>query len=135
MRRMSTAAAQAPPGLLTRAINGMFFTRAGQTTLGLTGGGLVLSFQVMADSTDFFEETFITTKDPDAIVDFYSTEDFLQILGIFPFAIHAILAGVEWDAKAEQPNTVWNMMRISFDITEKEEQINGQDVVTFFNKR
>ena len=44
-------------------------------------------------------------------------------------------AGVEWDAKEEMTNTVWNTMRISFDITEKEERINGADVVTFFNKR
>jgi len=113
----------------------LFTTPTGLAGLGLTGGTLVYSFNSLADSKDFFYQKFITNKDPDAIVDFYSTEDFLQILGIFPFATHAILAGVVWDEKAEQTNTVWNMMRISFDITEKEEEIDGKDVVTFFNKR
>ena len=98
----------------------LFTTPTGLAGLGLTGGTLVYSFNSLADSKDFFYQKFITNKDPDAIVDFYSTEDFLQILGIFPFATHAILAGVVWDEKAEQTNTVWNMMRISFDITEKE---------------
>ena len=60
------------------------------------------------------------------MVDFYSTEDFLQVLGVFPFAIHVILAGVEWSTACENTMTVWNAMRISFDITEKEEELNGQ---------
>ena len=65
----------------------------------------------------------VKNKDPDALVDFYSTEDFLQILGVFPFAIHLILAGVEWRTDCENTMTVWNTMRISFDITEKEEEV------------
>lgn len=77
-----------------------------------------------------FKHKFTTKKDPDAVVDFYSTEDFLQILGVqppaadgppsaratrlrdpdaapptpagvFPIAIHFVLAGVNWDPKAE----------------------------------
>lgn len=80
-------------------------------------------------------DKFKTTKDPDAVADFYSTEDFLQILGIFPMAIHFVLAGVEWDTKREQVMNVWNAMQISFDITEKEEVVDGKDVVTMFNKR
>ena len=108
---------------------------AGLLTLGSTGATLVASFQYMAEEKDWFEYTFKTTKDTDAIVDFYSTEDFLQILGIFPIAIHTILAGVEWDTKAECTMDVWNTMRISFDITEKEEQIGDETVVTRFNKR
>lgn len=103
--------------------------------LGLAGAGTAASFVVYADAPDFFKYSFKTTKDPDAIVDFYSTEDFLQVLGIFPFAISFILAGVEWDTKRENTNCVYNTMAISFDITEKEEEIDGKDVVTFFNKR
>ena len=103
--------------------------------IGTAGVGLLASFQFNADSHDFFKHTFKTTKDPDAIVDFYSTEDFLQILGVFPLAIHFVLAGVNWDTKAENTMAVWNVMQISFDITEKEEQIDGKDVVTLFNKR
>ena len=104
-------------------------------TVGLTGASAVVSFQVQADSKDFFHHKFKTKKNPDAIVDFYSTEDFLQILGIFPMAIHFVLAGVDWDQNRENTMAVWNSMQISFDITEKEETIDGEDVVTFFNKR
>jgi len=109
----------------------------GLVTIGTTGTCLLASFQVMADEKDFFHGSFITTKDPDAIVDFYSTEDFLQILGVVPLGIQLILAGVEWDNKSENTMDVWNTMRISFDITEKEEPIgpDGENVVTFFNKR
>ena len=106
-----------------------------QLSLGSTALGVVGSFQYQPKVEDFFHQTFITRKDPDAVVDFYSTEDFLQILGVFPLAIHFVLAGVDWDTKRENTMDVWGSMQISFDITEKEEEINGKDVVTFFNKR
>merc|ERR1719353_1584802 len=84
---------------------------------------------------DFFEHKFVTAKDPDAIVDFYSTEDFLQILGVFPMAIHFVLAGVEWDLERENTMAVHNAMEISFEITEKEEETeSGEKVVAFFQK-
>jgi hypothetical protein len=85
---------------------------------------------------EFFEHKFITNKDPDAIVDFYSTEDFLQILGVFPFAIHFVLAGVEWETDRENTMSVHNAMEISFEITEREEETaDGEKVVAFFQKR
>ena len=55
----------------------------------------------MLTGEEFFEHKFVTKKDPDDIADFYSTEDFLQILGLFPFAIHFVLSGVEWDLERE----------------------------------
>ena len=113
----------------------LFTTPQGLAGVGTVGACAVASFQVEADSRDFFHHTFKTTKDPDAISDFYSTEDFLQILGIFPMAIHFVLAGVDWDTKRENTMDVWNCMQISFDITEKEETIDGETVVSFFNKR
>jgi len=85
---------------------------------------------------EFFEHKFVTTKDPDAIVDFYSTEDFLQILGIFPMAIHFVLSGVQWDTEKENTMTVHNAMEISFTLTEREEETeDGEKVVAFFQKR
>jgi len=84
---------------------------------------------------DFFEHKFITSKKPDDIVDFYSTEDFLQILGVFPIAIHFVLAGVEWDLERENTMAVHNAMEISFKLTEREEQTaDGETVVAFFQK-
>jgi len=110
-------------------------SKLGMATIGSTGIATFCSLQYYAKISDFFEYSFVTRKDPDAIVDFYSTEDFLQILGVVPLGLHLILAGVEWDTKAENTMSVWNTMQISFDITEKEEEIDGKDVVTFFNKR
>ena len=81
---------------------------------------------------DFFEHKFITNKDPDAIVDFYSTEDFLQILGVFPLAIHFVLAGVEWDLERENTMKVYDSMEISFTL---EEQEADDGTVGFFQKR
>ncbi len=70
------------------------------------------------------------------IVDFYSTEDFLQILGVFPMAIHFVLAGVEWDLERENTMSVHNSMEISFELTEREEETpDGETVVAFFQKR
>ena len=130
----SEAAAAETPGFLRRVLN-----KATEPfwlgCIGAAGVGLVASFQITADCSDFFKYSFITTKDTDAIVDFYSTEDFLQILGVVPWGLHFVLAGVEWDTKAENTMAVWNVMQISFDITEKEETIDGKDVVTLFNKR
>jgi len=114
---------------------GLVTSRGGQLTIASSGACLLASFQMNADEKDFFSYEFTTRKKPDAIVDFYSTEEFLQVLGVIPFATHMILAGVVWDENEENTNTVWNTMRISFDITEKEEEIDGADVVTFFNKR
>merc|ERR1719201_1394913 len=67
--------------------------------------------------------------------DFYSTEDFLQILGIFSFAIHFVLAGVEWDTEKENTMKVHNAMEISFELQEREETLDsGDTVVAFFQK-
>lgn len=83
----------------------------------------------------FFEHKFITTKSPDDIVDFYSTEDFLQILGIFPMALNFVLSGVQWDLEKENTMTVHNAMEISFTLTEREETTeSGDTVVAFFQK-
>jgi len=98
-------------------------------------GGVLVGMPVMTGD-DFFEHKFITNKNPDDICDFYSTEDFLQILGIFSFAIHFVLSGVQWDTNKENTMTVHNAMEISFEITEKEEETDdGEKVVAFFQKR
>ena len=89
----------------------------------------------MLTGEDFFEHKFVTDKDPDAIVDFYSTEDFLQILGVFPLAIHFVLSGVEWDLNKENTMSVYNSMEISFVLQEREEETpEGEKVVAFFQK-
>lgn len=110
----------------------LFTTPTGILTL---GGVAAVNYglqEQFGTAQDFFHHEFTTTKDPDAVQDFYSTEDFLQILGIFPLAIHFVLAGVEWDTDTENSMDVWNSMQISFDITERE---NDQGEVSLFNKR
>jgi len=114
-------------------------TLATNTVLTKTGAAFVagaIAASPCLTGEDFFEHKFITKKDPDHVVDFYSTEDFLQILGIFPMAIHFVLAGVEWDLEKENTMSVHNAMEISFTIEEKEEELaDGQKVVAFFQKR
>jgi len=95
-----------------------------------------LSAMPVMGGDDFFEHKFITDKAADDVVDFYSTEDFLQILGVFPMAIHFVLAGVQWDTSKENTMDVYNAMEISFEITEREETTeNGDTVVAWFQKR
>lgn len=114
----------------------LFTTAPGIATLAAGGIGNVVLQQQFGTGKDFFHHKFTTTKNPDKIVDFYSTEEFLQILGIFPLAINFVLAGVVWSTNTDNKNTVWNMMEISFDITEREMQTeDGKTVVAFFNKR
>jgi hypothetical protein len=122
--------------LLGRVGRRLFTTAPGIATLAGAGTGAVLLQQQYGSADDFFHHKFTTTKDPDKIVDFYSTEEFLQILGVFPFAITFVLAGVEWATDVDNVNTVWNSIQISFDITEREvETESGETVVGFFNKR
>jgi len=117
----------------------LFTTPAGLLTLGGTGtaGILAQTYIVPPEGKkNFFHHSFVTRKPHEPVVDFYSTEEFLQILGIFPFAIHFILAGVEWDSTRDNAMNVYNSMEISFDITEKEiTTASGEKVVAFFNKR
>jgi hypothetical protein len=99
------------------------------------GAGIIVGMPVMTGE-EFFEHKFMTTKSPDDVADFYSTEDFLQILGVFPMAIHFVLAGVEWDTEKENTMSVHNAMEISFTIEEREEETaSGDKVVAFFQKR
>lgn len=96
--------------------------------------GFVVGMPVLTGE-EFFEHKFLTKKNPDDVVDFYSTEDFLQILGVFPIAIHFVLAGVEWDVERENTMQVHNCMEISFELTEREEETeSGETVVAFFQK-
>lgn len=95
-----------------------------------------LAAMPMMTGDDFFEHKFVTRKAPDDIIDFYSTEDFLQIIGVFPFAIQFVLAGVEWDTEKENTMAVHHSMEISFEMTEREEETpEGEKVVAFFQKR
>ena len=130
-----------PSAMFFRRLAGVGY-RVATSPLGIfTGGGAIVggiaAQPYLGNQKDFFSHKFIVEKgkDPDAIVDFYSTEEFLQILGIFPFAISFVLAGVKWEEERENAMNVWNMMNISFDITDKEEEIDGETVTTYFNKR
>lgn len=82
----------------------------------------------MVEGEEFFQHSFVTDKKVDDIQDFYSTEDFLQILGVFPLAISFVLSGVEWDLERENTMAVHNAMEISFTLEENED-------TGFFQKR
>ena len=46
---------------------------------------------------DFFDYRFITNKDPDALADFYGTEDFMQMYCVFPFMEEMMMRGSHFD--------------------------------------
>ena len=87
----------------------LFTTGPGLATLATAGVGSIALQSQFGTGKDFFHHKFTTTKNADKIVDFYSTEEFLQILGIFNFATNFVLAGVVWATDTDQKNTVWNM--------------------------
>ena len=107
-----------PSAMFLRRLAGVGY-RVATSPLGIFAGGSAVVGGIAAqpylgNQKDFFSHKFIVEKgkDPDAIVDFYSTEEFLQILGIFPFAISFVLAGVKWEEERENAMNVWNMMNI-----------------------
>jgi len=131
------AAAMRSIGRLGRFGTRLVTSPAGLGTIGSVGAfGVYGQYQGWGECKDFFEHSFITRKNPDPVVDFYSTEEFLQVLGIFPIAIHFILAGVTWREDRENAMDVYGSMLIQFDITEKTVKTDdGKEVVGFFNKR
>jgi len=132
-RTFTTMRARMPttvPAIFTKAKDAIL----SKTTAAFLGGALVATPVLTGE--DFFEHKFISAKNPDDIVDFYSTEDFLCILGVFPIALKFVLAGVEWDTERDNTMSVHNAMEISFELTEREEQTeSGEKVVAFFQKR
>jgi len=127
-------------GRLGRLGTKLFTTPQGMLTLGgVASVGVAGQYAGLGDDKNFFEYSFNcegSKKKADAIVDFYSTEEFLQVLGIFPFAIHFILAGVTWKEDRDNAMDVYGSMLIQFDITEKEVKTeSGETVTAFFNKR
>lgn len=91
----------------------LFTTGPGLATLAGVGAGSVALQGQFGTGKDFFHHKFTTTKNPDKIVDFYSTEEFLQILGIFNFATNFVLAGVVWATDTDQKNTVRQHSRLN----------------------
>eukprot|EP00966_Prymnesium_polylepis_P122532 2832933-Prymnesium_polylepis.1 len=54
---------------------------------------------------DFFDGKFVTSKDPDAVAEFYQAEDLLQIISIHPFIFNIVMGQVEADAEVPTEET------------------------------
>lgn len=138
-QRITAASARAPRTFARGMVSARSFARDyvfTKASAGFVAGAV--TFMPMLTGEDFFEHKFVvnSSKKADDIIDFYSTEDFLQILGIFPFAIHFVISGVQWDTEKENTMTVHNAMEISFTLEEREEETaSGEKVVAFFQKR
>jgi hypothetical protein len=92
---------------------------------------------------DFFDGRYITKKDPDDIAEFYTAEDLLKIISIFPFIFEQVMNKVipdEHEATKETAllsvgethfNTKFVGMEVSFEITEHEEEKDDGEAKLF----
>ena len=121
-RRLSTSPtmlgrlASVPRFLLTKP--------AGWVTMASAGLDWAVMQHKFGCSDNFFEGTFVTDKDPDAVVDFYSAEELLKIIAIFPFAFDFVMAGVKWDTDAPTEEG----MLLSLDESHMQVQLVGMEV-------
>jgi hypothetical protein len=122
-------------------------TPAGWVTMSGAGLGWAVMQHKFGCSDNFFEGRFVTDKDPDAVVDFYSAEELLKIIAIFPFAFDFVMAGVKWDTEApteegmllslDESHMLVQLvgMEVSFEIIETEiETADGETVVASFSR-
>jgi hypothetical protein len=101
-----------------------------------------------------FEETFITKKDPEALVEFYEAEELLHIIAVHPIFFDLFMCKVDFDT-AEMTSTTALLptkeaegtagveaevhlnvktlgMEVSFEIIKVEDEIEGEEVMTHF---
>jgi len=93
------------------------------------------------EGTNVFEHKFTTTKKPEDLSDFYGTEDFMEIFSIFPFVVHLMMRGAEFDDEG----TIHTHgllgsgeLEVSIDFSEEEIDTTGDgkpDTIAWFNKR
>ena len=111
----------------------------------LAGGGCATAQWCYGDSDqDFFEARFKTNKDPDDLAEFYQAEDLLKIIAVFPFLFDLFMDKVEPDTEVPTEETALLSldetrfrvrllgMDVSFEITQQEEEIDGETKPTSF---
>lgn len=82
---------------------------------------------------DFFDYRFITNKDPDALADFYGTEDFMQMYCVFPFMEEMMMRGSHFDDEGVvHTYGISGNMLVAMEFADDEDE-DGNTV--FFNKR
>lgn len=118
----------------------------------LFGGSVTLQYYI-GSSDDFFYGSFITNKDPaeypdlaDALAEFYQAEDLLKIIAIHPIIFDIFMNKVEPDAsETDEHNQLLSVeetrfkvkslgMDVSFEIIQTEEEIDGEDKLTTFQR-
>ena len=139
-RRMSaTAAPASSSGFMKRLA-----TPSGFAAVGIGFYGWLLLDWKFGEAEDFFDGRFITEKDPEALVDFYSAEELLKIIAILPIFFDFVMGGVEWDTEAPEEKTMllsldeshmnvkYVGMEVSFEIIEEEDE--DEDIVVSFSR-
>ena len=91
-----------------------------------------------------FEATFVTSKDPDDIIEFYQAEDLLKVFTMsVPGAFEFIMSGTRFDEEAKEGwdatvHTTFGgvqLMETCFALSEEEEETDdGETVVGYFNR-
>lgn len=95
----------------------------------------------LGKADDFFDHRFVTTKKPEDLVDFYGTEDFMEIFCVLPFMVQLMMRGGTFDDEGHVHT--WGLtgpgeLEISIEFDEPEDDTTGNDkgdTVAWFNKR
>lgn len=100
----------------------------------------------LGSSDDFFSGSFVTTKDLDALAEFYQAEDLLKIIAIHPIFFELFMNKVnpeeneitEQTALLNVDETKFHVrglgMEVSFEIIQQEEEIDGESKPVSFQR-
>lgn len=109
--------------------------------VGLLGTSLGAGQYLLGTAQDFFDEKFVTTKNPEDLADFYGTEDFMEVFCVLPFMVNLMMRA----AKFDDDGTIHSFgllgpgeLEISIDFDEKEADTTGDgepDTLVWFNKK
>lgn len=99
---------------------------------GLVGVWTSLQF-LLGSQEDFFDYRFLTKADPDALADFYGTEDFMQMYCVFPFMEQLMMRGSHFDDDGVvHTYGISGNMLVAMEFADDEDEDGN---TTFFNKR
>lgn len=111
----------------------------------LFSGSVTMQYY-LGSSDNFFHGKFVTTKDTDDLAEFYQAEDLLRIIAVFTFTFNLFMNKVVPDGESATEETAlisldethFNVkhlgMEVSFEIIEKEEEIDGETKLTSFKR-
>jgi hypothetical protein len=103
----------------------------------LFGGSVTLQYY-LGTQDDFFKGSFITTKDPDALAEFYQAEDLLKIIAIHPIMFNLFMNKVDpqetSDLGIHEEETGFKVKYLGMEVAFKIEEEEEDGVLTSFKR-